>query len=107
MRQLTDADFDATIGQNDKITLVDFSSPGCGPCKLQRPVLESFGAQHPELQVAELDIASSPKTANALKIHAVPTLMLFRGGEPIARARGLQTMRKLESLLRRALEDGV
>lgn len=102
IQKLTDDTFTPTISATEKPVLVDFSAPWCGPCRIQRPVLQSFADAHPEVEVVELDIQDSPKVANALRIQSVPTLVLFRGGEPVVRARGLQTASKLEAMLRSA-----
>lgn len=101
IRTLDDTTFSSALHANDKPLLVDFSAPWCGPCKLQRPILTSFAEKHPELDVAEVDIDASPQTARALNVLSVPTLVVFRGGEPVAQVRGLQSAAKLEALLAR------
>ena len=95
---LNDTTFASAIQQGGAV-LVDFSAKWCGPCKMQKPVLSAFADKHPEVRVVEVDVDDSPRTANDLGIQAMPTLVLFRGGQPVARVRGLQSAAKLEALL--------
>jgi thioredoxin 1 len=95
---VNDTTFANVINQGDAV-LVDFSAKWCGPCKMQKPVLSAFAEKHPEIRVVEVDVDDSPRTAGHLGIQAMPTLVLFRGGQPVARARGLQNAAKLEALV--------
>ncbi|MEZ4446685.1 MAG: thioredoxin [Polyangiaceae bacterium] len=99
MKEVTDATFDSLVRQADKPVLVDFSAAWCGPCKMQKPVLQRFAESHPEIDIVEVDVDVSPATARACGIQAMPTLLLFQGGEVKAMARGLQSAPRIEAML--------
>jgi thioredoxin 1 len=99
MKHLDDNTFDDTIHNAPGPVLVDFSSSWCGPCKLQKPVLERFSRSHPEIEVCEIDVEQAPVVVRRLGVQAMPTLLLFSGGEVRAQARGLQSEKRLERLL--------
>lgn len=103
MKHVDDQTFDATVLQSDKPVLVDFSAAWCGPCKIQKPVLERFAADNPDVEVVLIDVDESPRTSGRYGIQAMPTLMLFQGGEPKALVRGLQNPPRLKAFVESAL----
>lgn len=76
--------------------LVDFWAPWCGPGRLMNPVLVSLAA---EFKVCKVNIDSNPALAEKYGVNAVPTLIVFRSGQPARRFEGVTT----ESALRAAL----
>lgn len=78
MVELTKENFDARVTNAEGTVLVDFWSPGCGPCRAMEPVLEAVAARHPEVRFAKLNAAEHPDIAWAFKVVSVPTLVLFR-----------------------------
>ena len=81
---VTEASFDEKVLQSDKLVLVDFWATWCGPCRMVAPVLEEIAAEHGDtLTVAKLDIDENPSLARDYRVLSVPTLILFKGGEPV------------------------
>ena len=81
---VTDESFDEDVLRSDKLVLVDFWATWCGPCRMVAPVLEEIAAEHTEtLTVAKLDIDENPSIARDYRVLSVPTLILFKGGEPV------------------------
>jgi thioredoxin 1 len=77
-----DANFDADVVKSDKITLVDFWAPWCGPCRAVAPVLEEIAKEHPDtLRVVKLNTDENPQTTGRLGITSIPTLHVYMGGE--------------------------
>lgn len=105
MMALTEQSFEQEVLHAEKPVLVDFSAAWCPPCKMQKPVLERFAAEHPEIGVGIIDTDASPAIATRHGVQALPTLMVFVNGEARATVRGLQTIDGLSALLARALED--
>lgn len=103
MKQVDDETFETTVLKSDKAVLVDFSAAWCGPCKIQKPVLERYAASHPEIEVVLVDVDVSPRTSGRYGVQAMPTLMLFQNGAAKAQVRGLQNGPRLEAFVESAL----
>ncbi len=71
--------------------LVDFWATWCGPCKMIAPVLEEIAAEKAgELKVVKLDVDANPATARDFQVVSIPTLILFKDGQPVKRIVGRQ-----------------
>ena len=99
MVELTKENFDARVTNAEGTVLVDFWSPGCGPCRAMEPVLEAVAARHPEVRFAKLNAAEHPDIAWAFKVVSVPTLVLFRDGVPVGDIVGAVPAQRIEDLL--------
>ena len=86
---LTDATFDEVIGSAEKPILVDFWAEWCGPCKMIAPILEELAVeQSDKFVIGKLDVDTNVATATKYSVMSIPTLLLFQGGEVIARLVG-------------------
>jgi thioredoxin 1 len=86
---LTDDTFDETVGGADKAVLVDFWAEWCGPCKMIAPVLEEIATEHGDkLDIAKLNVDNNPTTAMKYNVMSIPTLLVFKDGEPVKRLVG-------------------
>ena len=83
-KTVTDATFATDVLGSDKPVLVDFWAEWCGPCKMVAPVLDEIAGEHAEtLTVAKLDIDANPATARDYQVMSIPTMILFKNGEPV------------------------
>jgi thioredoxin len=89
--------FQELIAGSDLPLLVDFYAPWCGPCQLMAKILEQVNAQmRQQLQVVKINTDNYPDLATQYQIHALPTLVLFKQGQPVDRIEGV---RKAEELI--------
>lgn len=80
--------------------VVDFYADWCGPCKVMAPVLDDFAHAHlGEVLVAKLDTDLNPSVTDRYGIRGIPTLIVFKDGEEIARRTGAIPRDELEGLL--------
>lgn len=86
--------------QGSKPVLVDFFATWCGPCKMQAPILEDVKSQvGDKATIIKIDVDRSGELAMSYGIQSVPTLMLFRNGEVLWRASGVQRAADLVALI--------
>ena len=103
---VTDQDFQAQVLEDDLPTIVDFWAAWCAPCKMIAPILEEIATEYGgKLKVAKLDVDHNPNTAVAYGVMTIPTLILFKKGQPVARLVGYQPKRRLLSQIQPHLEN--
>ncbi|MDE6073535.1 MAG: thioredoxin [Muribaculaceae bacterium] len=97
-------DFNEIIKSN-KPTLVDFYATWCGPCKMQAPILEQVkGKIGDEGTIVKVDIDKNRELAERYRIMSVPTMILFKNGEPVWRVSGVQQESVLVDKIREHIE---
>ncbi len=98
--KVTDATFDQQVMNSETPVLVDFWAEWCGPCKMIAPVLEELAQElDGQLTIGKLDVDNNPDTAMAFGVMSIPTLLLFKGGQPIDRIVGYQAKAQLKKRL--------
>jgi thioredoxin 1 len=102
VRELDDATFDAAVQSG--VVLVDFWAPWCGPCRMQAPILEDVARRIGERAVvAKLNVDEAPRTAMRYGIRSIPTLAIFKNGDPVGAFLGVQHEQTLVSAIEKAL----
>lgn len=98
--RLTDINFDQKVVQSDLPVLVDFWASWCPPCKMVEPILEELAVEYSGLlTIAKLHVDQNPRTRDRYQILGVPTFVLFRDGQDIARRTGAQSKGQLRQML--------
>jgi thioredoxin 1 len=102
VRVVTDETFETEVLKADRPVLLEFTADWCGPCKMLAPILTAIAEEEGErLAVAALDVDANPATVQRYGVMAMPTLMVFRGGEPVKSMVGARP----KSRLLREIED--
>ncbi|WP_323180006.1 thioredoxin [Streptomyces sp. NBC_00893] len=103
--EVTDATFDTEVLAADGPVLVEFTADWCGPCRQLAPVLSAVATELTgRMEVVQLDIDTSPGVASRYAVLSAPTLMVFRGGEPVKSMVGARPRRKLLQELEEVFE---
>lgn len=86
---LTESTFDEEVVGSTQPVLVDFWAEWCAPCKMIAPILEELATeQHDKLRVAKLNVDENPGVARRFEVMSIPTLIVFRDGQPAKRLIG-------------------
>jgi len=92
------------LTNSEQPVLVDFYATWCGPCQMLAPILEQVNRQlKGKLKVVKIDSDRYPQLATQYQVHALPTLLLFRQGQPVDRIEGVLTADQLVQRLQSQL----
>ena len=101
---LSDSDFEAQVLKSTEPTLVDFWAEWCAPCKALTPVVEEIANSYDgKLKVGKMNIDHHPTTPGKYAVRAIPTLLLFKGGEVVDQVVGLVSKAKLDEMIQKHL----
>src|SRR6218665_369584 len=107
IKHVSDASFEADVLQADTPVLVDYCSPWCGPCKMIAPLLADAADRYQgRLQIVKMDVDDNRQTPAKFGIRGVPTLMLFKDGQPAATQVGALGRAQLTEFLDQQLAAG-
>jgi thioredoxin 1 len=100
INDVTDTNFQAEVLESDKPTLVDFWAPWCGPCRVIAPSLEEIAAEQADkLTIVKLNVDENQETAAKYGVMSIPTLIVFKNGEPAHTIVGALPKKRLEAEL--------
>ena len=103
--QVTDSTFEEMVVNSETPVLVDFWAEWCGPCKMIAPILDEIAKDMDgKLVIGKLDIDVNQDTAMAFGVMSIPTLLLFKKGEPVERIVGYQPKPQLVARLQPHVE---
>ena len=99
-KEVTDSNFDQEVLKASKPVLVDFWAPWCGPCRMVAPVVEELADEYAgRVEFAKLNTDDNPQTAVKYGIRSIPTLLVFKDGEPVGQIIGFRPKSDLKKRL--------
>ncbi|MFN4319558.1 MAG: thioredoxin [Aquificaceae bacterium] len=97
---LTEANWQAEVINSDKPVLVDFWAPWCSPCRIIAPIIEEIAMEMGDVvKVGKLNTDENPNIAMRYGIRAIPTIMLFKGGEVVDTRIGVQPKEAIKQMI--------
>jgi thioredoxin 1 len=99
----TDSRFALDVLESDAPVVVDFHAVWCAPCRVMSPILADLATERPDVRFVKVDVDENQETAVRYGVLSMPTLMVFRGGEPVLKLVGARPKSRLNAELERVL----
>ena len=103
-KELTSANFQEKVIKGDKVTLVDFFAPWCGPCQMMGPVIDELAKDmEGKADIYKVNVDENGDLANQFQVMSIPTLVIFKEGKPVNQLVGFQSKDQIAKALEAAM----
>jgi len=102
--EINDSNFDQEVMKSDKLTLVDFWAPWCGPCRMIAPVMDELSKDYDgKVKFTKVNVDDNPSTASTFGIRGIPTIVFVKNGEVVDQVVGAVPKSELEKAINSSL----
>ena len=102
--EIEEAKFDEAVLKAETPVLVDFWAPWCGPCRMVAPVVDELSEEYDgKMGFVKINVDDNPKIASQYGVMSIPTLIIFKDGEPVSNIIGFRPKNELKKNLEEAL----
>ncbi len=104
MKELTNETFETEVIKSDIPVLVDFFATWCGPCRILAPTVEELAGDYEgKVKVVKADVDTLPEVSIKYNIMSIPTLMVFKNGEPLDKMVGVSEYEEIAEMIDKAV----
>lgn len=98
--KVDEASWDAQVMKSTQLVLVDFWAVWCGPCQMVAPVIEELAMEYAgKVKIMKLNTDENPEIAGKYQVMSIPTILIFKNGQPVERLVGAMPKRKFKEVL--------
>lgn len=96
---ITKDNFQNEVMNSDKPVLLDFWASWCGPCQMVLPIMDEIAAEREDIKVCKINVDEERELAKAFRVMSIPTLMVIKNGEVVARSAGAKSKAEILAML--------
>lgn len=105
-KTFTDQNFEDEVIKSDIPALVDFWAPWCAPCRIVSPIIEELAKEYEgKLKVGKVNVDENPNSASRFGIMSIPSVLVFKNGEPVKTMIGAQSKESFKKGIEEALGE--
>lgn len=91
--------FQSEVMESEKPVLLDFWAPWCGPCRTVVPIVEEIALERSDIKVGKVNVDEQKELAREFKVMSIPTLVVIKNGEVVARSVGAKSKEEILAML--------
>ena len=91
--------FRQEVLESEKIVLLDFWAPWCGPCRMLGPIIDEIAQEHPEIQVVKVNVDEEQELASEFQVISIPSLFVLEKGKIINQSLGVKPKQQILDML--------